>query len=495
MVLRPATLVGAAVLASIACAGGAPTAAAPRAPATGSPAYWTYEVTASAGSRELSVTASFTGETDSRAHRRGRRRALRRGRRGARLGPLPSHRRAKQVLVSPRALQTAVRRPISLSTPGCCPRGERRGGRARRRGGCDRGSSVDLALASRAGRSRNAVQVPRDAGRRRSVRVSGVSPRRTRRAPSPEPPTTTTSSPTPHSARCACAISRGPGTARGFARSRPARTRRSPVGSSLRRAPSRGLRRLPCPPPARPRAARRRSLRGLRHDDGNSRAAIAIDVESTVDAGGPSPTTGSSCTRWCAPRSPTSRARDARSRGRGSPPTWSRLRGTARASVRGARLGRGIDGMPIRSPRPATRGSTRRRRGGARTGEARCSASSPTSRSAERTNNPRSLGDALRAVLAAGGNIAQSWTSSACSTPATRRRAFRCYASGTRGGARPGARRSRRAVEEPGRVPEGRRRRVRRFGATRRREARAPVSPRQLARPVPSRLGAPSAAW
>jgi hypothetical protein len=65
MVMRPAALVAAVVLASIGCAGTVPSGAAPVSPATGSPSSWSYEITESPGARELSVTATFTGETDS----------------------------------------------------------------------------------------------------------------------------------------------------------------------------------------------------------------------------------------------------------------------------------------------------------------------------------------------------------------------------------------------------------------------------------------------
>jgi hypothetical protein len=58
------TIMSAAVLASLACAGG-PSAGAPsKAPGAGSPSRWAYDIQASPGARELSITATFTGDTD-----------------------------------------------------------------------------------------------------------------------------------------------------------------------------------------------------------------------------------------------------------------------------------------------------------------------------------------------------------------------------------------------------------------------------------------------
>jgi hypothetical protein len=65
MTMCPLAIAAAAVLASIACAGSRPPGVATPSAAPGSPGSWAYEVIASPGARELSVTATFTGDTDS----------------------------------------------------------------------------------------------------------------------------------------------------------------------------------------------------------------------------------------------------------------------------------------------------------------------------------------------------------------------------------------------------------------------------------------------
>jgi hypothetical protein len=63
LVSRCATVIAAAALATPACGSG-PRAGATALPARGAAAHWAYDVRASPGAHELSVTATFTGETD-----------------------------------------------------------------------------------------------------------------------------------------------------------------------------------------------------------------------------------------------------------------------------------------------------------------------------------------------------------------------------------------------------------------------------------------------